>query len=256
MKKRWKEIVEKTNQAGSITVYSLSKEIGVSEVTIRKDLSELEKRNLLTRNHGGASSLQSIVPSFSHRELIEKKEKEKIALKVSKLIEDGDSVLIDAGTTPLAVAEKLKERKISIITNSIPVGIKLTNSNSNISFTGGEMSKENMGLYGPDAEDYLENLKVNKLILGASGLNLDEGLTTSSSLEMSMKKSMVKSAKTVIAVFDHSKFTKMKPFVFAGFNDIDVIVTTGKVPLEICKILKNRNIELIVSNEEDKHVYN
>lgn len=250
MKERHAEILKLVHQSSFLTVNELSERIGVSEVTIRKDLNELEKQNLLVRTHGGASALNDLsVPSFSTREYIAEKEKKLIALAAAKLIEEGDSVLIDAGTTTLAVANYLKEKNISIITNSIPLAMNLTDFRGNVSITGGEMLKENMALYGPDTETYLKSIQVNKLIVGTSGVRLDAGLTTSSSVEMSVKKAMIRSAQKVIAVFDHTKFNKIKTYLFADFEDIDIIVTTNKIPDDTLKILQDKQIEVIMIDE-------
>lgn len=254
MKKRWEEILNLIDEFRSLSVNEFSEKVGVSEVTIRKDLNILEKKGLLMRSHGGASVItDSTVPSFSIRESIEEKEKQSIALAASQLIDDGDSVFIDAGTTPLAVASLLVDKSISIITNSIPVGMQLSNFTGNVSLTSGEMLKESMALYGPDTEEYINKLQVNKLILGTSGVRLDTGLTTSSSIEASAKKSMVQSARKVIAVLDHSKFNKMKSSLFAHFNEIDVIVTSTKVPKQIINLIEDKGVEVITVDDDYSH---
>lgn len=250
MKKRWAEILRLVEEQRSLSVSELSERIGVSEVTIRKDLNELERKGLLVRTHGGASVIsETTVPSFASREYIQENEKKSIALAASEIIDEGDSVLIDAGTTTLAVASLLKDKHISVVTNSIPVGMELSDFKGNVSLTSGEMLKESMALYGPDTENYLKKLQVNKLILGTSGVRLDAGLTTSSSVEAAVKKLMVQSAQKVIAVLDHSKFNKIKTFLFASFDEIDVIVTSNKVPKETIEAIENQGVKVITIDD-------
>lgn len=255
MKTRWEEIVRLIEEYHSLTVTELSEKIGVSEVTIRKDLNELEKKGLLVRNHGGATLIsETIVPSFYSRKHIEEREKNSIALAVSELIDEGDSVLIDAGTTPLAVASFLKNKNISIVTNSIPVGMELADFKGIVTFTGGEMHKESMALYGPETNIYINNLQVNKLILGTSGVNLESGLTTSSSIQASTKKAMIQSARQVIAVMDHTKFTKIKTSLFAHFEEIDIIVTSSKVPREMIDKIKQMGTKVIAVDDVNHQI--
>ncbi|WP_050181313.1 DeoR/GlpR family DNA-binding transcription regulator [Domibacillus robiginosus] len=244
---RLNKILKIIHHFKTVSVNDLSSQLGVSEVTIRKDLGNLEKNGMIIRSHGIASTLsEGLVPSFFTRERIEMDEKHYISQAAAALIKDGESVLIDSGTTPLIVAKFLKDKKISVVTNSIPVSMELANFNGTIAVTGGVLLFSSMALCGPDTENYLDNIKVNKLILGASGIHLDSGPATSSSIEASVKQKMIKTAQEVILVLDHTKFSKISVSLISSFSDIDVIVTSSKAPKEAVEALKKQGVNVIV----------
>lgn len=248
MKERAKEILQVVQKEREVTVNQLSERFGVSEVTIRKDLDELERQGLLLRTHGGAVAItEKNAPHYYARVHIETDEKEAIARTAAELIDDGDSVLIDAGSTALAVAKLLKYKNISIVTNSLPVGIELYDFKGTVSMTSGELLKGALALTGPDTEHYLDKVQVDKLILGASGFRIDYGFTTSSTILAEVKKKMIKAAKTVILVADHTKFTSYKLALFAEFRDVDIVVTSAQIPEEALNVLHANNIQVIVT---------
>ncbi|WP_248928920.1 DeoR/GlpR family DNA-binding transcription regulator [Paenibacillus hamazuiensis] len=245
MKERWTKIVSLVNGSKELSVIELSNSCGVSEVTIRKDLIELEKQGLLIRTHGGAVALtERNVPSYFARSQFETPEKQAIAKAAAELIEEGDSVIIDAGTTPLAVASYLKDKKISVVTNSLTVGMELSDSAGTISLTSGEIINGRLSLAGPDAEKYIESLRVNKAIIGASGFRADYGFTTSSTIEAAIKQKMVKAANQVIIVVDHTKFDKVKLANFIAFTNIYMVVTSTKAPKEALQALTDNGVKV------------
>ncbi|WP_050184442.1 DeoR/GlpR family DNA-binding transcription regulator [Domibacillus robiginosus] len=247
MQQRLQEILKLVQQAKTITVNELSSQLGVSEVTIRKDLNKLEENGLILRSHGVASSLsEGTVPSFFTREQIEMDEKHCIAQVAANLVKEGESVLIDSGTTPLAVAKFLRHKQISVVTNSIPVSMQLANFKGTLAVTGGVLLPTSMALCGPDTENYLDNIKVNKLFLGATGIRLEDGPTTSSSIEGSVKKKMVEAAQEVILVLDHTKFDKMSLSLITSFSNVDLIVTSNKAPERALKLLKQNGVKLLI----------
>ncbi|MFB9276867.1 DeoR/GlpR family DNA-binding transcription regulator [Cohnella cellulosilytica] len=248
MKERWSRILTAVNEAKEMTVADLSKQFAVSEVTIRKDLIELENQGLLIRRHGSAvAPEQPNIPPFLVRSRLEASEKEAIARAAAALIDDGDSVLIDAGTTPLAAAVELKQKKITIITNSLPVGLELADGPGTVSLACGELIAGRNGVAGPDTEHYLERIRANWAIIGASGFQADHGFSTSSAIEAATKKKMIEAASKVILVVDHSKFARIKPALFAAFERVDVVVTSVKTPPAVLQDLQARGIQVIAA---------
>ncbi|MFC4601842.1 DeoR/GlpR family DNA-binding transcription regulator [Cohnella hongkongensis] len=246
MKERWSRILTAVNAAKEMTVADLSRRFSVSEVTIRKDLIELERQGLLLRRHGSAVALeQPAIPPFGIRSRLESDEKEAIARAAAELIHDGDSVLIDAGTTPMAVAVQLKPKKITVVTNSLAVGLELSDSPATVSLACGELIAGRNGVAGPDTEHYLERIRVNWAIIGASGFRPDQGFSTSSAIEAATKKKMIEAAHKVMLVVDHSKFARIKPALFAAFDRIDTVVTSVKTPPAVLRDLEARQIQVI-----------
>ncbi|WP_248928916.1 DeoR/GlpR family DNA-binding transcription regulator [Paenibacillus hamazuiensis] len=248
MKKRWREILQLFEEQNNLTVGEISARIGLSEVMVRKYLTELDSEGLLHRKHGSASSLHDqSVPSFEAREWIQMDEKHCIAKEVSYLIHDGDSVIMDAGTTTLAVAKFIKHKKISIVTNSLPIGMELADLPGTVSLTGGDLISGSMALYGPDTTNFLNQIRVNKVILGTSGFRNDFGFTTSSSIEAAVKQKMIECAKEVIVALDHTKFTRMNLANIAPFSVIQTVVTSELAPIDAVKILKAQGIQVIIA---------
>ncbi len=181
--KRHKYILEQLKEDGYVKVLDLSEKLGVSEVTIRKDLKFLESKKMLYRNHGSASSLSSII-SDKHIDVKEKlnmDEKSSIAKAASKLLEPNDKIIIASGTTLLAFANEINASEgITVITSSVKVSLSLCyNPNIEIIQLGGIMRKNSVSVIGHYAENILESLSCNKLFLGVDGIDLDYGLTTS-----------------------------------------------------------------------------
>lgn len=246
MNRRRHQILRLINEQKFVTVGDLSQSTGVSEVTIRKDLRSLDGEGLIMRIHGGASALTEGVEPFRKRETLDLDEKTLIARRTVDLIGEGESVLIDAGTTPLRVAEMVQNHKLSVVTHSLPVALALTESRATVNLVGGVLFPENLCIVGPETEAYLSRIRANKLILGASGIMPGRGPTTSSSLEAAVKERMIAAAKTVILVMDHSKFSEVGLSVFAHWTDIDVLVTSDAVPESELAPIRDQGVEILI----------
>lgn len=247
MNKRKVQILQLINEHQFLSVTNLSECMGVSEVTIRKDLQALDQAGLIIRKHGGASALLQGVEPFATRQSIERDEKYWLAKCATDRTTGAESLLIDAGTTPLRVAELLKERKLTVVTNSLPVACELVDSPGTVHMTGGMIFGENMCLVGPEAEEYISKIRVDCLILGASGVKLDQGPMTSSSLEANVKRKMIEAAEEVILVMDHSKLTEGGLITFASFQDIDVLITSVKAPPAAVEQIRSHGVEVLTA---------
>ncbi|WHH60893.1 DeoR/GlpR family DNA-binding transcription regulator [Petroclostridium sp. X23] len=235
-----------------VSIAELMEEFSVSSVTIRKDLAALEKKGLLTRSRGGAHlENPSHVLPFAYRNEMHSKEKLAIAKAALELIEDGDSIIFDSGTTIMAIAKQLSGfSNLTVITNSVPIASMLsTNNNISTSLVGGILLSDHMCLVGPDAEIYLENIEAKKLFLGCSGTRNSIGITTSSPFEANIKRQMIKCAKKVIAVMDSTKFETTSVHLVAKFEQLDCIITDGRMRnREIMKTLESFNIDTIYAD--------
>lgn len=246
---RQKEIYLLLQERGHLTVTELALRFQVSEMTIRRDLKVLASQGLIQREHGGA-----LFPpvSASNDELFfnrlgeAKKEKTSIGFAAASLIKSGESIILDAGTTTLAVAKAIEEKNLNIITNSIPISTILAGQNVQVFLTGGEVRESTCALVGPITRANLSHFNADKLFLAATGISLDRGLSTTSLLESEVKQTMIKAAKETILVAHSAKFGQVCYHTFAGWNQIHTFITDEKLPEPIAKELQRRGVRLIL----------
>ncbi len=227
MTKRQQELLEIIKEKTSVNVQELFPLFDVSTATIRKDLAALEEANLIFRKRGEAHITRtSELTAFEARCEIHKRAKQLIAAEAVKFIEDGDSIILDSGTTTIEIAKLLVDRKnLSVLTNSIPVANILANTEVSVSLSGGILFSKNMSTQGPDAEAFFRKVAVNKAFIAASGVQPDIGMASLSLFEATLKMCMIESSKTVFAVIDSSKFSNSGINLFAEFSKLDYIIT-------------------------------
>lgn len=244
---RLQKIAEYVQNKSRASVQDLCDLFQVSESTTRRDLKELENRGLLKRTHGGAVYLQTVgfEPTYSEKEDKYKDEKERIAKKAAEFIKDGDSLIIDSGTTTLyLVPELAKFKDLTVVTNSINLIQRLSFlPGINILSTGGTLRANTMALAGPLAEQSLEKIRVDKAFIGTNGLDLAAGLTTPNILEASIKQKMITIADQVFILADHSKAGCVSFAKFGELADVDAFITGDAIPKEIRFELERNNIK-------------
>lgn len=242
-------IIQLIQETGKVRVDNLSEKFKVSSVTIRNDLDFLEKKGILYRTHGGALIRKNVYedPTLEEKQKRFQKEKQKIGEKAVELINDGDSILLDSGTTAMEIAHRLQGKKnLTVMTNALNIALKLgSQENLNIMLTGGYMRQESFSLVGPEAEATIGNYFFDKLFLGVDGIDMKYGLTTPNPMEAQLNRTMVDRAQQVIAVADSSKFGRHS---FSYICDVDVIstmVTDTNISPQYEKELIRRNINVI-----------
>ncbi|ADK81796.1 DeoR/GlpR family DNA-binding transcription regulator [Sediminispirochaeta smaragdinae] len=225
--KRQNEILQIIKKNASINVKDLFPLYPVSSATIRKDLSILEEANLIIRKRGEAHIVDSnTLTPFELRSRINHEIKVEIAKCAVNFINDGDSIILDSGTTTLEIARLLSNKNsITVLTNSLPVATVLANTQVSVSLSGGMLFSQNMSTQGPDAEAFFSRVKVDKAFIAASGVRLNEGLAALSPFEAHLKRFMIKAANEVFGVFDSTKFDAAGINLFAGYGDIDYVIT-------------------------------
>ena len=250
-------ILQLLKSDSSVNVTELSQRFGVSEVTIRKDLRILKERKLLVRVHGGAilGSSSSAEPAAEERHLSFKKmvnmrEKEAIGRAAAKYIKEGDTILVDSGTTALEVVKNLQQfQDLTIITNSISAMLEaLKYKRFNVILLGGTVRESSMSLVGPLAESNLKLFYCDKLFLGVDSFSVETGLSTPSVDEASTNQVMISRAREVIGVFDSSKINKRALAFIAEADKINTIVTDNNIPANVKRQLKAMkiNVETVV----------
>ncbi|WP_163539943.1 DeoR/GlpR family DNA-binding transcription regulator [Gracilibacillus sp. YIM 98692] len=240
-------ILEILNDKKRITVKDLSKMLNVSEATLRTDLTNMEKKGLLTRTHGGAV-LDTPIHSentFSERAKRNKESKGTIAKKAIELINDKDCILLDASTTALEVARLLKEKNIqlTVLTNGITAAVELRDNPSiTVILLGGMLRNGSMALEGPFGIHVLNQINVDIMFTSARGFTIDEGLTDFSVYEVELKKSLVSKVEKVVAIIDHSKIGDSSIASFASINDIDVFISDDDIDDDLKDVFSKNNI--------------
>jgi DeoR family transcriptional regulator of aga operon len=241
-------ILNEVEKMGYVTVQEFSRELGVSEVTIRKDLKELEKKRLLLRSHGGASPLSSLISDrhIDEKEKIMVDEKIRIAEAANQLLNKNDRIIVASGTTLLYFARKISMTEpLTVITPSVKVSLTLCyNPNVEIIQLGGVMRKSSASVIGPYAEQFLSGLMCNKLFIGVDGIDIDFGLTTSNIGEAHLNHYMLDAAKEVIVLADSSKFGKQGFGKICSIERVHHIITDNNAPQSLLQIIREKGIKV------------
>jgi DeoR family transcriptional regulator of aga operon len=248
VEERRQYILELAQQHGRVLVAALSRDLDISPLTIRKDLDELQDRGIVQRTHGGAliSNPGALFdPSLKEKEHRQAEEKQRIAIASAALVQEGQCILLDSGTTTMAIAKALKKfRRLTVITNAINIAAELSSTDLEIILTGGSLRKNSSSLVGPLAEDTLRDIHADILFLGVDGFDIDVGLTTPNLLASRVNRAMVRAATTVIAVCDSTKFSRRSLSKIVDLESIHHVITDRKLPSEIAAAIRERNIKL------------
>jgi len=236
-----------------VFVNELSKEFGVSEVTIRNDLKKLENKKLLIRARGGAMSINQVVSFDQHVEEKYKKnrpEKSRIGKIAAKMIHDSDTVIIDSGTTTLEIIKNLSPslNDVTIITNALNIANQLVSRpNINLIIPGGMLRKNSLSLVGPLAEKSFRNFFVDKVFLGVDGFDTMKGISTPNIEEASLNQIMIEVAREVIIVTDSSKFLRKSLAFICNLDRIHNVITDAGISDEDKKRLTDAGINVIIA---------
>lgn len=245
-------ILNELKENGKVNVQHLSNDLEVSEVTIRKDLRILEEKGLLFRTHGGATQTN---PYTSDRPVSEKAkiragEKNVIAKEAVKLIGNNDSIILASGTTILAVARQIKsDHRLNVITSALNVSLELSHhENVEILQLGGQLRPSSTSVVGPYAEQFLSGITCGILFLGADGIDLDHGLTTSNLMEASLNQKFIEVAQYTVLVADHTKFGKRGFSRICGLDQIQHIITDDGISSDTVNKLKDMGIQVTIAS--------
>jgi DeoR family transcriptional regulator of aga operon len=247
---RQTKILELIDQRGKAEVGELSKLFKISEVTIRNDLKDLHKRGLVRRAHGGAVKIDTVNvdASLQVKAAIRADEKQRIGAAAAALIKDGDTVILDSGTTTHHIARQIKDRKnLTVITNGINIAMELLGAKDvRLVLLGGMLRQNSYSAVGHFAEDMLRQLSADKLFLAVDALDLEFGLSTPNPEESKVNQLMVQIATEKILVADSSKFGKRSLSRIVPLSAIDKIITDDSLIPEFESSLRARGLELII----------
>lgn len=251
---RKRQIADYVHQHGRASVQELANNFQVSESTVRRDLRDLEEQELLRRTHGGAVAVlqnDNIEPSFMEKEDRFQQQKRDIATAAVSLIKEGDTVMLDSGTTTYYLAKLLKNfQRLTVITNSVMVAQELANEKYiELLLTGGTLRPETLAMVGPFAERAIESVHVDKLFLATNGFDSETGLTTPNLIEAATKKRMIRSAQQVILLADHSKIGRVSFSRFGDPEDITTLITDSLVAPAAVKTFEEAGIVVILADQ-------
>lgn len=250
------EIIQILNQKNRVMIAELCERYGLSEVTIRKDLEILKKRNLLFRIRGGAIRIPSTDNGNGNDARVEAKrlfyykQKRAIGRLAASLINENETIIIDSGTTTMEVAKNLHNfQNLTIVTNAIDIALEVSKYDRfNVILLGGHLRDSSLSTVGPLAESVLKVCYCDKLFLGVDSFTIEKGISTPNIEEANINQTMLSMAKECIAVFDSSKFDKRSFAFIAQVKDIDAIVTDDDIPPKILSELTQRNIKVHIAS--------
>jgi DeoR family transcriptional regulator, aga operon transcriptional repressor len=258
---RKQKILELINEKEIVQISELTKLFDVAEMTIRRDLDDLDKENIIARVRGGAMKVSG--PSIHRSAFTERKdeyftEKKRIGKIAAELIGEKDTVLFDSGTTTMEIAKNLSHtHELFTMTMSIPIAIELSKYKQNqVYIPGGFLKDPNeLNIIGNSTINALEDFSINKLFLGAWGFHEERGLVFLNVEETILRKKMMKIANEVNVVIDSSKFGKDGLVSINDFSKIDRIITDDKIPEDFLDFCLAKNIEVYVVGENDFKVF-
>jgi DeoR/GlpR family transcriptional regulator of sugar metabolism len=247
---RRQQILKLLEDTGTINVNELAERFRVSLVTIRNDLDDLEKEGLLQRTFGGAIFSHRSRFNKSFRERIQQQRDENRAVATAALgyIKEGDTIILDAGTTTLALAQLLKERSMSVfvITCSVPAALELSSGGYDILLLGGTVRNKSLALLGRETLTILERYRADKAFLGSSGFTAKRGHSTPNPDDAQIKEAIMRAADETYVLVDSSKYGHDCLTSFARLRDVDLTITDSRLSRSKAAILEAAGARLCV----------
>jgi len=246
---RQHRIAEYLQQVEFASLEEISRQVGVSKSTVRRDVALLEATGNIRRTHGGARVVtpRSDEFTFSARDTHQLAEKEAIGRACADLIQPNQTVIIDAGTTAYHVARYLESKTPQVITNSLPVANLFASANRLEVLVSGGVIYPRLGvLVGPVTVDAFSRIHADVAIMSAGGISL-EGITNSHGLLIDIQRAMIEGSEKVIFCLDHTKFGRRSVLPLCDLDSADVIVTDSAAPTELVEALRGEGLEVIVA---------
>ena len=252
--RRQEDILKELNQKGYVNVVDLCETHNVSTVTIRKDLNFLENQKLLHRTHGGASQqpIYAYERDVNDKETLQVEQKKEIANEALKYISNNDYIILGSGSNIHYLSRIIKGfQKLTVLTPSLKVSLELCKElNLDTIQLGGDIRNSSTSAVGPIAEATLNQFSCNKLFLGADGVDLEFGLSTSNALEAHLNKAMIDVAEMVIVLADSTKMNVRGFGKICELTKIDILITDSGIDSETKLKLEELGIDVIVAAVE------
>ncbi|MES2311715.1 MAG: DeoR/GlpR family DNA-binding transcription regulator [Pseudomonadota bacterium] len=250
VEERRRLIVDLVEQQGRATVEELATRFGTSTVTIRADLDALARSSAIARSHGGALP---VAPATNDTPLNIKEtrwhaQKLRIGHAAAKMIQDGETIILDSGSTTVEIARQIRQMKfesLTVITNALNIALELSGlPHIRVMMLGGLLRDTSYSLVGPDAEQALSKLSADKLFLGVDGLDPVVGVTTPDPLEASLNALMIRVSRETIAVFDASKLGQRSLSVITTVQHLHRAITDSSAEAKAVESLRAAGVEV------------
>ncbi|SDN51776.1 transcriptional regulator, DeoR family [Fictibacillus solisalsi] len=246
--KRIKKIKEYVMEHESASLDELVTVFDVSKNTIRRDVQELVDNGELKKVYGGVSAIHKKLESFQDRQVRNLQEKVLISETASSFIEDGDFIFLDSGTTTIEMFNFLKEKNLTIFTNSIDFIVRaLPYENLNVISIGGMVDRKTNSFVNPRNMDLLKDYNIKKAFMASTGISLVNGVTNASPNESELKKTVVNRSSEVYLLVDHNKFDKYGLMTYCGLDEVDYIVTDRAPEENYQEFAKQNNIQFVIA---------
>ncbi|MFD7883474.1 DeoR/GlpR family DNA-binding transcription regulator [Streptomyces bauhiniae] len=256
-------IVDEVRRRGGVRVNELTRQLGVSDMTVRRDLDALARQGVLEKVHGGAVPVveaSTHEPGFEAKSGLEPTAKEEIARAAARLVAPGSAIALSGGTTTYTLARQLLEvPDLTVVTNSVRVADVFHTAQrtsgrrpgaATVVLTGGVRTPSD-SLVGPVADRAIAALHFDLLFLGVHGISAEAGLSTPNLAEAETNRQLVRSARRVVVVADHTKWGTVGLSSFAALDDVDTLVTDGGLPAEARTEIAERLRRLVVAGEPE-----
>ena len=247
-KERIEEIAEILDKRGKMTLEQLEKEFPtVSQMTLRRDLYQLEEDERIIRIRGGAMSVKEVQKvsgeAYTKKTTINTDAKIVIAQKAATLIDENISLFLDGGTTAMYFSKEIPDIACNVFTNGIAVAMELAQKkNINITVVGGQLMKDNLSTASPVAKEYFASTNFELAIVSATAFTPENGFSCNSQIESDLLRLVFQKARHVYMMLDSSKIGKINPYTFAHIEDIDVLITDDNFPKEYKALFEQNNI--------------
>ncbi|KJK57523.1 cytochrome C [Saccharothrix sp. ST-888] len=251
-------ILDEVRRRGGVRVNELTRQLNVSDMTIRRDLDALARSGVIEKVHGGAVVVEEArthEPGFEAKSVLEPSAKEQIAVAAAQLVTPGSAIALSGGTTTYALAQHLTETsQLTVVTNSVRVADVFERAQrqngapgATVVLTGGVRTPSD-ALVGPIADRAIRSLHFDLLFLGTHGLSPEAGLSTPNLAEAETNRNFVASARRVVAVADHTKWGIVGLSTFAALAEVDTWVTDSALPAEAAAAAREHVRELILAD--------
>ena len=245
------EIAELLDKRGKLSLEQLEEYFPrVSQMTLRRDLFQLEEEGKIIRVRGGAMSVREVQKTsgepYTKKTTIHTDEKIEIAQKAAGLLDEGSSIFLDGGSTALYLAKEMPDKKYIVFTNGLAVATELAKKkNVVVNLLGGQLIKENLATASSFSSLYFTDTNFELAIISSAAFTPENGFSCSSQVEAELLRVVCKKAKFLYMMLDSSKIGKIKPYTFARAEDINVLITDNDFPEALKEKFKAMNIVVI-----------
>ncbi len=246
-------ILDALKEQGSVRVEDLSQDLGVSDVTIRRDLDYLNEKGLLLRTHGGANATPARKDflqesGFAEKGTINVAEKQRIGEKCAELVRAHEIVFLNSGSTALFFLRAVHQQQVKVITNNAAAIQCTVDPAVEVMYLGGEYREQSRSFVGEFALNTIRDIYSHYTVLGTNGISIDRGITTTVYQECAINQAMIENTQgKVIVIADHTKLGRISNFVSAPLNAIDILITDTQCPAEFRSELESRGITVILA---------